>query len=279
MRFPRLSSILAAVAMIGVAVAAPRATAQEAPVLVACEAIPSGPLAPPELAHATYAEAEAVARQVASHLAGPALRAVGIAPERLDIQVAPGGAFNETVPMLQLRGTLDEAETARAAAALGYVLRQFAVLTADFRDTEAGTAFALVGMRTRVTPVLGQHFFAHAGQVTEGLGTSYVASGDEMLFLNLRDPDGGLLTGLDDDNFLQALGDAVASFPNGTATLRRTGTAAAAFLVNDWTASPNGEEFLEQMGRTGANTLAELAALRARHDAVLRDALERHRPR
>lgn len=233
-------------------------------VLIATEVVPVGdPLAPAPPAP-PWAAVEALARQAAL-LVPDAARAVGADAGRIDTQVIAAGAFLETSPTLLLRTRLPFAEAERLAAALGFVFRSPAAIVADLASTEGESAFGLVALaQGRATPAQAQAFFSRAAETTEGLGTSYLALPEGLLYLNLRDPDGLPIAGLDDENFLDALRDTATG---ARARIVATGTARARIVWNDWVAAPDGEDHL---ARTGPAAAPALRALRDRHAVAVR---------
>jgi hypothetical protein len=236
-------------------------------ILIATEAMPVGdPLAPAPTAP-PWATTEAVARQSAL-LVPEAARAAGVDAWRIEAQVVAGGAFLETAPMLLLRTRLGWAEAERLAAALGFVFRAPGVIVADLAASEGDSAFAIVALpQARPTPTQAHAFFERAARTTEGLGTSYLALAEGLLFLNLRDSDGTTLAGLDDENFLDALRDTATA---ARARLAVTGSARTRIVWNDWVAAPDGAEHLERLGPSAAPSLR---ALRERHEAIVRAAV------
>jgi hypothetical protein len=194
-----------------------------------------------------------------------AARAVGVDAGRIETQVVAGGAFLETAPTLLLRTRLPWADAERLAAALGFIFRSPAAIVADLAAPEGESAWGIVALpQARPSPAQAQAFFARAAETTEGLGTSYLALSEGLLFLNLRDPDGQPIAGLDDDNFLDALRDAAAG---ARARVTATGTARARVVWNDWVAAPDGEEHLARVGPVAATALR---VLRDRHAAAVR---------
>jgi len=248
-------------------VAAPARAQAPVGVLIATEAMPVGdPLAPAPTAP-PWTTTEAVARQSAL-LVPDAARAAGVDAGRIETQVVAGGAFLETAPTLLLRTRLGWGEAERLAAALGFVFRAPGVIVADLAAAEGDSAFAIVALpQARPTPAQAHAFFERAARTTEGLGTSYLAMAEGLLFLNLRDSDGTTLAGLDDENFLDALRDTATA---ARARVAVTGSARTRIVWNDWVAAPDGAEHLERLGPSAA---PYLRALRERHEAIVRAAV------
>ncbi len=207
----------------------------------------------------------ALAREV------PAIfEAMGVAPDTVETLVMPGGYLLNTNASLQSSVTLDDAAADRLAAALGFAFRQWSVLVTDFEPQGDGdTGYGIVAFEETLTGEAAHAFFLHAASVNEGLGGGYTAFDDEMIFLNVTDSRGDPYSGLPDEDFEAALREAAESYQAAPAQVTQTGRADARFIENDWEAHPNGEGYAETLGGPATATLA---AIRATHEAALREA-------
>lgn len=229
------------------------------------------------LENASYEEREAFTVEVRDALMPDIVTAVGLADQMLDTELTPGGFQRVTNPSLQTRLMASGAEVETLAAAIGYVFSQWSVLVADFAAEDGGTGYAVVTFDVaQVDPELGQAFFDHAADVDPGLGGGYFAFGSEVIYLNLRGPDGEPYSELDDDAFVAALEDAAASFAPYRAELAQAGEAAVIFVENDWKTAPAGEDYLGVLDPLGEATLAELATLQEEHVDRFNAAVERY---
>jgi len=244
------------------------AGAQEAPVhLLSYEAIPSAQVAL-DLDAATYAQRAALTAAVRDDLAPRVLAAAGLAAAAVQTELTPGGYLLQTNASLQARGAMREDQAIRAAAALGYVFRQWSVLVSRLDDAEGDTGYVVLAFPDgALTPDLAQDFFAAAAAVDEGLGGGYTAFGDEMIFFNVRDGDHQPYSGLDDMAFAARLGQAAGRFGDAPVTVAAAGYARALFVDNDWEAAPDGEDYAAALDDAGL--VAALDGLRAEHTALV----------
>jgi hypothetical protein len=144
------------------------------------------------------------------------------------------------------------------------------VLVSELDDEAGGTAYVTVSFPDdALTPEGAQAFFEHAAAIEEGLGGGYTAFGDSMIFLNVRDGDGGPYSGIEDELFAALLGYAAATFEPETLTISGAGVAEARFVENDWEASPNGEDYAATLADSAL--VAELDGLRAAHTALIEE--------
>lgn len=218
------------------------------------------------LEDATYAQLEAFTLESRDAMMADIIDAVGLGGAMLDTELTPGGFMLVTNPSLQSRLMASDAEVESLAAAIGYVYSQWSVLVTDFADKSGGTAFAVVSFDVeRVDAGLGQDFFAHAATVDAGLGGGYFAFEGEVIYLNLRGPDGTPYSGLEDDEFIAMVEDAAASFAPYRAELSQSGEAAVIFVENDWSTAPTGEDYVGVLAGLDERSLADLADLQAEH--------------
>ncbi len=244
------------------------ASAQEPAVhLLSYEVIPSAQV-PLTLDAATYDQRAALTQAVLDDLAPRVLAAAGLAAETVQTDLTPGGYLLKTNASLQARGVMTEDQAIRAAAALGYVFRQWSVLVSRLDDAEGDTGYVVIGFpEGALTPDLAQGFFEAAAAVDEGLGGGYTAFGDEMIFFNVRDGDHQPYSGLDDMAFAARLGQAAGRFGEAKAAVASAGYAAALFVGNDWETAPAGEDYAA--GLDDAGLVAALDGLRAEHTALV----------
>lgn len=218
------------------------------------------------LANASYEQREAFTLEVRDTMLPDIVAAVGLPGQMLDTELTPGGFQLVTNPSLQTRLTAGDSEVEALAAALGYVFSQWSVLVTDFAATEGGTGFAVVSFDVaEVDPELGQAFFEHAAELDGGLGGGYFAFSSEVIFLNLRGPDGEPYSMLDDEAFVGLVEDAATSFAPYRAELAQAGEAGVIFVENDWITAPAGEDYLALLDALGDATVAELMTLQAEH--------------
>lgn len=201
------------------------------------------------------------------------------------VVVAAGGFEGRTNPSFVFTvtdsgaGSVSEADVNVLGNALGYVLNQGS--TAHFSpDNFKAYAFpldyAVVTFQGTLTGGEAQDFFEHLGTIDEALFSGLFAgftqidlagstTNNTMLFLQ---------PAASKHRFIAGLSAAVADEPrasysplknNGAPTTKRAGVA---FPENDWIASPNGEQYLVNVGGT-AQLLSELAALRQQHRAAV----------
>ena len=260
------AALLAAGGIFGGAVGG--VAAQETPVhLLSYEAIPSAQVAL-DLEGATYAQRAALTQAALDDLAPRVLAAAGLAAAAVQTDLTPGGYLLKTNASLQARGAMSEDQAVRAAAALGYVFRQWSVLVSRLDDAEGDTGYVVLAFDDgALTPDLAQAFFEAAAAVDEGLGGGYTAFDDDMIFLNVRDGDHQPYSGLDDMAFAAKLGQAAGRFGAAPVRVASAGYARALFVGNDWEAAPNGEDYAATLDDAGL--VATLDGLRAEHTALV----------
>jgi hypothetical protein len=204
------------------------------------------------------------------------------------VVVAAGGFEGGTNPSFVLTvkdsgaGSVTEADVNVLGNALGYVQSQGS--TAHFSpDNFKAYAFPLdyilVTFSGLLSGIEAQAFFEHLGTIDEALFSGLFAgftqidlpgslTNNSMLFLQPAVSKRRFISGLS-----AAVEDVVprASYlplkNNGAPTTARAGVA---FPENDWLASPQGDQYLANVGES-AQLRSELAALRLRH----RDAVDR----
>lgn len=166
--------------------------------------------------------------------------------------------------------------------ALGYVLNQGGTThfsPDNFKAYAFPLDYAVVTFSGTLSSAEAEEFFEHVGTVDEALfsglfagftqiGLASAATNNSMLFLQPAVSKRRFIDGLS----AAAADDARASYSplknNGTPTTARAGVA---FPGNDWLASPDGEQYLTNVG-TSAELRSELLTLRLRHLAAV-DAL------
>lgn len=229
------------------------------------------------LENASYEQREAFTVEVRDAMVPDVVALVGLADQMLDTELTPGGFQRVTNPSLQTRLMASGSQVETLAAGLGYVFSQWSVLVADFAAEDGGTGYAVVSFDVaQVDPELGQAFFDHAADVDAGLGGGYFAFASEVIYLNLRGPDGEPYSGLDDDSFVAAVEDAADSFAPYKAELAQAGEAGVIFVENDWKTAPAGEDYLAVLDPLGEAALAELAALQDEHVERFKAAVENY---
>lgn len=231
------------------------------------EVIPSAQVELPAGKRSYAARAEltnTVLREVAMSI----VTAASIDPRETRSQIGPGGYECKVNPAIQCHTAIDEAGADRLAAAFGWVLRQSSVLVADLGEARGATGYAIVDLGD--DPLTSEHaeaFFLHAARTAAGLGEGFTAFGNEMLFLNLRDPATGQpYSRLRDDAFVAALEQSAQDFGRG-ARVQGTGFADARLVENDWERAADGEQYMERL--TSGVDLGLLAKLRARHSTLV----------
>ncbi len=231
------------------------------------EALPATGLTLTRLADAPYAERLALARRTAAEIVPEVTAILDLSATTSDIATAPGGWRLATAPSLRAEVCCGEAAARRLSAALGYVLRQTAVLAADLRDAGGGTAYGIVALPPGpADPALTQRFFLHAARTDQGLADGYSTIGRGMLFLNVRDPAGRPFGGLADGPFLDALRRAAASFGDTDVGFTRSGNARVMFIANDWQALAAGEDYRRLLDAASIPALDRAAT---RHQAIV----------
>lgn len=213
----------------------------------ACPALRGAPCRSP----ASYDAREKQAHAARARIVPLVLGAAETAPGRAEISLTHGGYLGRTNPALILALEGSHAEARQLAAMLGYVFAQESVLVWTWAEEGAAAAVIRFPAGT-LTPETGQSFFAAAARRHEGLGGGYTALGDEMVFLNLRGPDGVPFSGLDDAAFAHELRKAAEAFTQAPASAGRTGRVRAILVSNDWVAAPEGEDYLSRIADPSA---------------------------
>lgn len=251
----------------------PGVAAQDRPWLVLVEAIPAVGIALPRIDASPYEEREALAEHVRETVVPQVAGVLGLSTSIEPRDVTPGGWLLSTQPTIPV--TVQGAPAAaRMAAALGYVLRQSAVLTVDLADGQGGTGFGLVALPDGAPdPALTQQFFLHAAGIDRGLSGGYTALPVGMLFLNLRDPRGRPYGGLEDASFIEALRRAAASFADPPLRFERAGNARAVLVANDWKAAPDGARYRAMVGDDAV--FRRLEPIQLRHGAIVLETADR----
>lgn len=251
-----------------VALAAPHASAQT---YVAYQAIPGTDTGWPDIARLDYAARERLSEAVQRDILPGVVKALGL--QALETQIVPGGYMLKTDPSLVTRFPAgEEAAALHFAAAMGYVLRQDAVLI--FAADEQGDSLT-VRIRldeTCLTPQTAQRFFERAAQTAKGLGGGYTAFGCEMLFINLRGEGGAPYSRLDDMRFAAALRRAAAGF-SPAATVAGAFRARTALIGSDWPGNGAGQVYVDRMAALPVEAVAPLDPLAGRFGDMLRQAV------
>jgi hypothetical protein len=208
------------------------------------------------------------------------------------VVVAAGGFEGRTNPSFVFTiqdsgaGAVTEADVDVLSNALGYVLNQggTAHFSPDnFRAYAFPLDYALVSFLGTLSGNDAEEFFEHLGRIDEALFSGLFAgftqidlpgstTNNTMLFLQPAASKNQFIAGL--SAAARTWDDPPASYSplknNGTPTTARAGVA---FPVNDWLASPNGEQYLAIVGGS-AQLRSELAALRQQHLAAVFDLLD-----
>lgn len=270
-----LTLLLVVAATTGLARAASHlaAATDPAPVLI-YEAIPSVEVAAPALAAADGATCEALAATVLADVVPDVLAAVGTDAHAARSALTQGGWRGRSSVSLQTRVVADDAQADRIAAALGYVLRQYAVLVVDPHPAPArGVRLVRVGLDgARFDGRLAHAFFVHAGQVASGLSAGYTAVDGELWFINVRAADGRPDSGIADAPYSVALRLAAASFADAPARVVGTGRIEARLVADDWAAAPEARQYRARLGSLAPDAWAALDAARAEHSRIVRAA-------
>lgn len=237
------------------------------------EALPASGLSLPRLPDAPYGERLDLTRRTAAEIVPAAVAAVGMSGAVSGVTTAPGGWRLATAPSMRAEARGGAAAARRLAAALGYVLRQTAVLAADLDDAGGTTAYGIVALPSGpADPALTQRFYLHAAATDRGLSDGYSTLAQGLLFLNVRDAAGRPFGGLDDGPFLAALRQAAASSRGPPAAFARSGRATVILVANDWQARPAGEDYRAMLDTAA---IAPLDRLAARHHALLMELADR----
>ncbi|WP_246826444.1 hypothetical protein [Rhizobium binae] len=112
--------------------------------LVSYRATPSAGFHLPRLAQASYDDRATFSAEVLKEIVPKITTANGIDAATLRTEVMPGGYLLKTNASLQTEGDLDDAGAGRLAGSLGYVFRQYRVLTSRLNDTTGKTGFVVV---------------------------------------------------------------------------------------------------------------------------------------
>lgn len=238
------------------------------------EAIPSVEVDAPALAAAEWNAREALAATLLAEVVPGVLAAVGIDAGEARSALTQGGWRGRSSVSLRTHLPADDDQADRAAAALGYVLRQYAVLVLDPEPAPAkGVPLVRVGLsKGRFGPALAHAFFAHAGTVADGLATGYTAVDEELWFINVRAADGSPVSGLTDAAFEAALRKAAAGFTEATVRIVGTRMIEARLVSDDWAAPPEAARYRARLAQLGAEAWAALDAARSKHTRIVRAA-------
>lgn len=222
----------------------------------------------------SYEEAESLTKQVDAEVFPDILMALDVDARGVDEDLGPGGYDLRTTPAMQLKVPLSDDGATRLAAAFGLALEQESVLVTDWSDTGGGTAYGSVRFLDGAPSAdEAQAFYVWASQQNPGLGGGYLVYDDVGSFLNLRGDDGQPYSGLDDDTFLDALRQAAADYTGSGLSFLEAGEAQSWLVANDWTASPDGQDYLGVIG-DDPPVLAALEASRSEHQQLLEQAEE-----
>jgi hypothetical protein len=212
-----------------------------------------------------------------------------IGPSNTHYAVAAGGFEGVTDPSYVL--TIDDSASASDVFvldnALGYVLNQSG--TAQFslhydpdNPYEFSLAYAVVRFQNHLTGEGAAHFFNYLGTIDPALWTGSNAGFTQidlpgshnynaMLFL---------IGDVSTDQFTAGIYRAATStrgasyLPLGENGQPTTGTAGVAFPGNDWSSSPDGQDYLVNIVNAPAGVLAQLAMLRQKHLRAVAGLLE-----
>nr|WP_246638655.1 hypothetical protein [Rhizobium binae] len=222
----------------------PEYSAAERKVLVSYRATPSVGFHLLRLGQASYVDRATFSAEVSKDIVPKIITANGIDAATLRTEVTPGGYLLKTNASLQTEGDLDDAVTDRLAGPLGYVLRQYRVLTSRLDDTTGKTGLVIVRFaQGSLSATVAQRFFEAADATKNGLGGGYSVVGDEQIFLNATNSEGKPYSGLDDASFLDGLRRAAVSFGSPKPRVSPLGNATARFIGNDWQRSTRGEGY------------------------------------
>lgn len=193
-------------------------------ITVAYQALPAAQTGLPSLHRLGYARLEKLANDVRRSIVPGVSAALDLPDMASRTAIAPGGYRLRSDPSLTTSFAADAhggAAARRFAAAVGYVLRQDAVLV--FAEEARGDSLAVTLRFEDAAPSapLAHRFFRHAASVAAGLGGGYTTVGGALIFINLRDASGAPFSGLDDEEFAAALNEAASTFAN---SVRLVGT-------------------------------------------------------
>lgn len=170
----------------------PEYSAAERKVLVSYRATPSAGFHSLRLGQASYVDRATFSAEVSKDIVPKITN--GIDAATLRTEVTPGGYLLKTNASLQTEGDLDDAVTDRLAGPLGYVLRQYRVLTSRLDDTTGKTGLVIVRFpQGSLSATVAQRFFEAADATKNGLGGGYSVVGDEQIFLNATNSEGKTL--------------------------------------------------------------------------------------
>ncbi|MFW8610269.1 MULTISPECIES: hypothetical protein [Rhizobium] len=145
--------------------------------LVSYRATPSAGFLLPRLPQASYDDRATFSAEVSKDIVPKIITANGIDAATLGAEVTPGGYLLKTNASLQTEGDLDDAAADRLAGSLGYVFRQYRVLTSRLNDTKGKTGFVVVRFpQGSLNATVAQRFFEAADATKKGLGGGYAVS-------------------------------------------------------------------------------------------------------
>ncbi|WP_245517899.1 hypothetical protein [Rhizobium leguminosarum] len=212
-------------------------------------ATPSAGFHLPRLAQASYDDRATFSAEFSKDIVPKIITANGIDAATLRKEVTPGGDLLKTNASLQTEGDLDDAAADRLAGSLGYVLRQYRVLTCSLNDTTGKAGFIVVRFpQGSLNATVAQRFFGAADATKKGLGGGYAVFGDEQIFLNATNSEGKPYSGLDDTSFQDGMSRAAVSFGNPKPKVSSFGNATARSIGNDWQRSTRGEGYQTLLG-------------------------------
>lgn len=229
------------------------------------EALPST-TARPDLDRAamSYAELEGLTDAVIEDVAPDIVSALGLQDRGVELSVSPGGYLGETTPAMQIRVSCSDAEASRIAAAFGLALVQDSALVMDWTDGAGDTAWASVRFLDGPPDgALADAFFDWAIVTESALGGGYTGFGETLTFLNLRGADGQPYSGLEDQDLVDAVERAAATWTEGGVVFEASGVMQAWLVENDWSAAGAGPGAGQQYEEVLGDDPALLAMLQA----------------
>lgn len=237
--------------------------------LVAYEVLPLERKDLPGLVRATYQQREEVTREAAERLVPKALRVFG-SDLRLEwTRIGPGGHAGEINPAVYTSISATRVQAEKVAAALGYVMRQSSVLVADLQDDKGNIAMVEISFSDAgLTPLRAAGFLRAANLTLASNELGFSAIDDRMIFLNIG-------TGIDDEAFHAGLAKTATTFPPPPA-VSAVKRATATFVTNNWSRSPDGEEYAARLGGAMSNDVLNLRQLRGEHRAIIARAAQRY---
>jgi hypothetical protein len=198
--------------------------------------------------------------------------------------VAAGGFQAVTDPSYVFRmddsgpGAASQADIFVLDNALGYVLNQggnaqFSLVNNPNNPNTFPLAYAVVTFDGYLTGEQAGKFFNYLGTIDPSLWSSADAGFTQIALNNfgLSDSMLFLIGNVSTQEFTKGIFEAAATTPRTTyAPLNKNGkpttaTAGAAFPGNDWIASPGGQGYLSNLGKSSPQFLKQLAALRQKH--------------